>query len=177
MPDLLLPLLLLLVVDVQSFATLYNIPQPWTPGYAAVDVLQASRSLVWLKGEEALITYDRATTAHSGKFKRWNMNFIAPPTVSGNVVTAVGKVNKVAVTTLLPANRNITVQVSWFALGGGRPDGVQVLGTHTVHSTSGGCLLAWSVDCWFVYCLHQVTLPSGPCCCIGDLQNTGPLPS
>jgi len=98
-------------VSVQSFGSLYNIPQPWTPGYAAVDVLHASRTLVWLKGEEVLITYDRATTAHSGKFKRWNMNFIAAPAVTGPVVRAVGRVNQVSVTSLLPVNGNITVQV------------------------------------------------------------------
>lgn len=94
----------------QSFASLYNIPSPWTPGNAAIDVLHASRTLLWLKSE-TLLTYDRATTVHTGKFKRFNMNFIAPPTVRGNVVTAVGKVNKVQVSSLLPANANISVQV------------------------------------------------------------------
>lgn len=93
-----------------SFASLYNIPNVWTPGNAAVDVLHASRTLVWLKGQEVLVTYDRATTLHSGKFKRFNMNFIAAPTVSGNVVTAVGKVNRAQVTSLLPVNGTISVQ-------------------------------------------------------------------
>jgi hypothetical protein len=95
----------------QSFASLYNIPSPWTPGNAAVDVTHASRTLLWLKSEETLVTYDRATTVHSGKFKRFNMNFIAAPTVRGSVVTAVGKVNKVQVSSLLPANVNISAQV------------------------------------------------------------------
>lgn len=80
-------------------------------------MLHASRTLVWLKGQEVLVTYDRATTAHSGKFKRFNMNFIAPPTVSGNVVTAVGKVNKVQVTSLLPVNGNISIQVGCIFCG------------------------------------------------------------
>jgi hypothetical protein len=104
---------LLLLPLVQSFASLYNIPNVWTPGNAAVDVLHASRTLVWLKGQEVLVTYDRATTLHSGKFKRFNMNFIATPTVSGNVLTAVGKVNKAQVTSLLPVNGTISVQVGY----------------------------------------------------------------
>ena len=57
------------------------------------------------------MTYDRATTLHGGRFKHFNMNFIAAPTVRGNVVIAVGKVNKVQVSSLLPANGNISVQV------------------------------------------------------------------
>lgn len=96
----------------QSFAGLYNIPSPWTPGNAAVDVLHASRTLLWLKSEEALVLYDRATTLHSGKFKRFNMNFIAAPSIAGNTVTAIGKTNRAQVTSLLPANATITVQVS-----------------------------------------------------------------
>jgi hypothetical protein len=95
----------------QSFAGLYNIPSPWTPGNAAVDVLHASRTLLWLKSEEALVMYDRATTLHSGKFKRFNMNFIAAPTIAGNTVTAIGKTNRAQVTSLLPANATITAQV------------------------------------------------------------------
>lgn len=132
----------------QSFAGLYNIPQPWTPGYAAMDVLHASRTLVWLKGEEVLVTYDRATTVHSGKFKRWNMNFIATPAVAGNVVTAAGKVNKVQVTSLLPANRNITVQVGVFRRGAGSAMRKMDRGCERFvdASIACSCLPAWCVD-------------------------------
>lgn len=93
-------------------------------------MLHASRTLVWLKGQEVLVTYDQATTVHSGKFKRFNMNFIAPPTVSGNVVTAVGNVNKVQVTSLLPVNGNISVQVGSFS---SVVAGFNVRGTGAVH--------------------------------------------
>lgn len=102
----------LLMSLLQSFGSLYNIPNVWTPGYAAVDVLHASRTLAYLKAEESVVIYDRATTLHSGKFKRFNMNFVSQPVKSaGNVVTATGSVNKLQVTTLLPANANITVRV------------------------------------------------------------------
>jgi hypothetical protein len=40
------------------------------------------------------------------------MNFIAAPTVTGNVMTATGKTNRAQVTSLLPANASINVQVS-----------------------------------------------------------------
>ena len=59
-----------------SFGGLYNRPDAFTPGNAAVDVTHASRTLLWLKpsaangGTDIVVMYDRATTVHAGKFKR-----------------------------------------------------------------------------------------------------------
>ena len=45
-----------------------------------MDVTHASRSIVWLDGDD-VVTYDRATTVHTGLFKRTSLNVINQPTV------------------------------------------------------------------------------------------------
>jgi hypothetical protein len=55
-----------------DLTTLYNRPSPYTPANAALDILHASRSLLWLKPDH-LIIYDRATSQSAGSFKRFNL--------------------------------------------------------------------------------------------------------
>ena len=59
---------------------LYNRPDFWTPADACLDILQANRSLLWLKPDHIII-YDRATSQTAGRFKRFNLCTPAAPTV------------------------------------------------------------------------------------------------
>lgn len=61
---------------------LYNRPSPYTPANAALDILHASRSLLWLKPDHIII-YDRATSQTAGLFKRFNLCLPAAPTPVG----------------------------------------------------------------------------------------------
>jgi hypothetical protein len=82
---------------------LYNRPSFWTPTNAALDILHASRSALCL-GDYAVV-YDRAASLHSGLFKRFNLNFITTPIISGNLVTETTPDGQhLYVTSLLPSN-------------------------------------------------------------------------
>jgi hypothetical protein len=87
---------------------LYNRPSPWTPANAALNILHASRSVLWLKPDYILV-YDRATSQTAGLFKRFNLALTAAPTVSGNVITTTtpGGQN-LYVTILLPGGGTVT---------------------------------------------------------------------
>lgn len=60
---------------------LYNRPSVYTPTNAALDILHASRSLLWLKPDHIII-YDRATSQTAGLFKRFNLCLPTAPSVS-----------------------------------------------------------------------------------------------
>lgn len=60
---------------------LYNRPSPYSPENACLDILQANRSLLWLKPDH-LVVYDRATSQTTGLFKRFNLCLPAAPTVA-----------------------------------------------------------------------------------------------
>lgn len=64
---------------------LYNRPTLFTPADNATDFQHVSRSVLWL-GDLAIV-YDRATSLHSG-FKRFNLNFAAPPVLDQVARTA-----------------------------------------------------------------------------------------
>jgi hypothetical protein len=82
---------------------LYNRPSPWSPANAALDILHASRSIIWLK-PDYIVVYDRATSQHPG-FKTFNLALTTQPVVNGNVITSTtpGGQN-LHITPLLPAN-------------------------------------------------------------------------
>ena len=87
---------------------LYNRPSQWTPANAALDVLHASRSILWLKPDH-IVVYDRATSQTAGLFKRFNLALTAMPTVNGNVVTTTTPGGQhLYVSNLLPAGATIT---------------------------------------------------------------------
>jgi len=65
---------------------LYNRPSFWTPANAALDILQASRSLLWLKPDH-IVVYDRATSHTAGLFKRFSLAVTAAPMVNGSLIT------------------------------------------------------------------------------------------
>ncbi|MBI2513875.1 MAG: Ig-like domain-containing protein [Opitutae bacterium] len=88
----------------------YNRPSVWTPGNALMDISHASRAIVWLQPDVAVI-YDRAASVHTGLFKRFNLTLTAPPTIDGTnrratVVTPGGQY--LFVNTLLPTNATLS---------------------------------------------------------------------
>jgi hypothetical protein len=88
--------------------SLYNRPSPWTPANAALDILHASRSILWLK-PDYVVVYDRASSQTSGLFKRSNLALTAVPTINGNLITTTtpGGQN-LYITVLLPAVGTVT---------------------------------------------------------------------
>jgi hypothetical protein len=77
-------------------------------GVRALDILQASRAIVWLV-PDAVVTYDRATSKTAGRFKRWSLVLPGAPAVAGHVVTAeTPKGQVLRVDTLLPAAAVVT---------------------------------------------------------------------
>jgi hypothetical protein len=88
---------------------LYNRPSPWTPANAALDILHASRSILWLK-PDFIVIYDRATSHTLGLFKRFNLALTATPKVSANVITSTTPGGQsLFITALLPNAATITV--------------------------------------------------------------------
>ncbi|MGO8678614.1 MAG: InlB B-repeat-containing protein [Limisphaerales bacterium] len=87
---------------------LYNRPSYWTPANAALDILHASRSIIWLKPDH-IVVYDRARSHTAGLFKQFNLAFPNEPTLNGNLIqtTTPGGQN-LFVSSLLPASSTFT---------------------------------------------------------------------
>jgi hypothetical protein len=88
---------------------LYNRPTQFTPNDSATDIAHASRSVLWL-GDLAVV-YDRATSWHSGLFKRFNLNFASPPAIDPIARTAKMQTagnRAFGVQTLLPTTASLT---------------------------------------------------------------------
>lgn len=91
-----------------DLTNLYNRPDFWTPSNSAIDILHASRSIVWLKPDH-IIVYDRAQSGKANRFKRFFLNTRTAPAVSGNLVTVTTPGGqKLYVRSLLPAGASIT---------------------------------------------------------------------
>ncbi len=78
----------------------------------ATDIVHASRSFVWIKPDYVVI-YDRAQSKTAGRFKRFWLNLQNQPVIkaiTGGIQAAMTTPNgqKFYVTTLLPANANVT---------------------------------------------------------------------
>lgn len=88
---------------------LYNRPSPWSPANAALDIIHASRSILWLKPDH-IVVYDRATTRHSGLFKRFNLALTGQPVATNNVITTTTPGGQhLYVTELLPTAAQLAV--------------------------------------------------------------------
>jgi hypothetical protein len=93
---------------------LYNRPSPWTPENAALDILHASRSLLWLKPDH-LVIYDRATSQTAGLFKRFNLCLPAAPAVTalpggGSFLTeTMAGGQQLFIHSLLPSNGTVSI--------------------------------------------------------------------
>ena len=93
-----------------NLTNLYNKPNIWTPSLGATDITQATRSIVWLNNDY-IVVYDRATSGHSGLFKRFHLSLAANPAISGNIATEVlPSGQQLFVQTLLPLNRTIAAR-------------------------------------------------------------------
>lgn len=81
---------------------LYNRPNIFNPANAATDIEFASRSILWLKPDHIVI-YDRAKSKTANRFKRFFLQFTAPPTVAGKNVTVNTPGNQnIYISNLLP---------------------------------------------------------------------------
>lgn len=96
------------VYATSDLTNLYNRPNLWTPSDNATNITQATRSIVWYNNDY-IIVYDRATSANSGLFKRFNMSLVNNPQINGNVtVETLNSGQQLFVQSLLPANPTIT---------------------------------------------------------------------
>ena len=97
---------------------LYNLPDIYTPSNSAVDILHASRSILWLKPDH-IVVYDRATSLHQGLFKRFSLTLNGTPVVSGSRTTSTTPGGQeLYISTLLPNSANTTVTTSLVANAG-----------------------------------------------------------
>ena len=93
-----------------DLTNLYNHPWTFNPALNLTDITHASRSVLWLNGDYAVV-YDRAGSQHSGLFKRFNLNFTTTPVVDNAARTAVATTplgRKFAVQSLLPTAATLT---------------------------------------------------------------------
>lgn len=75
----------------------------------ATDILHASRSIVWLKQEDAVVVYDRAQSNTVNRFKRWWLQLANPATVVGNRATSsTPGGQQLTVTSLLPSGATLS---------------------------------------------------------------------
>lgn len=75
---------------------------------SATDIVYAVRSIVWLK-PDYVVVYDRAKSKTANRFKRFFLQFTAPPTVSGkNVTVTTPGGQKVFLANLLPSASVLT---------------------------------------------------------------------
>jgi hypothetical protein len=96
-----------------DLTNMYNKPDIWSPNLGAVDVTQATRSIVWLNnvaGSDFIVTYDRASTNHSGLFKQYNLCLVTAPVtqtgVNGSTIATetMNDGQQLFIQTLLPMN-------------------------------------------------------------------------
>src|SRR5262249_35087045 len=91
-----------------NLTPLFNRPSFWTPSNSAVDITQATRSIVWLN-HDYIVVYDRATSLHAGLFKRFNLSLVTQPVMSGNVATeTLVSGQQLFIQTLLPQQASLS---------------------------------------------------------------------
>ncbi len=90
-----------------EMTNLYNRPS-FTPDSDFRDITQANRSIIWLKPDH-IVVYDRATSKTANRFKRWFLQTLSPPTISGKLATSTtANGQKFFVQNLLPANATLS---------------------------------------------------------------------
>jgi hypothetical protein len=97
------------VYAASTLTNLYNRPDPNAPNDSAVNIMQATRSIVWFSNDYVVI-YDRATSREKGLFKRFNLNLITNPDINGDVVTeTLSSGQRLFIQTLQPSNPSLSV--------------------------------------------------------------------
>src|SRR5262249_32167226 len=85
-------------------------PNFWTPSAGATDITQATRSIVWLN-DDYIVVYDRATSVHSGLFKRFHLSLVTNPAINGRTATeTLASGQQLFVQSLLPLNAAMTAR-------------------------------------------------------------------
>ena len=80
----------------------------WAPNSSADDITRATRSILWLNNDY-IVVYDRATSTHTGLFKRFNICLVNNPAITGNMaVETMDSGQQLFVQTLLPQSPLIT---------------------------------------------------------------------
>jgi len=98
------------VYAASDLTKLYNRPNVWTPASGAVDIAQATRSILWLN-QDYIVVYDRATSQHAGLFKRFNLSLVTNPAINGRIATeTLASGQKLFVQALLPANVSLSAR-------------------------------------------------------------------
>lgn len=96
------------VYAASDLTNLYNRPNIWTPASSATDITQATRSIMWLNNDYVVV-YDRATSLHSGLFKRFNMSLQTNPVIGAHGASdTLPSGQQLFIQTLLPANPTIS---------------------------------------------------------------------
>ena len=91
-----------------DMTNLYNRPDIWDSTQNVVDITRAQRSIFWLN-KDYIVVYDRATSVHSGLFKRFNLSLVTSPAIAGlNATETMANGQKLFIHTLLPQNATIT---------------------------------------------------------------------
>jgi hypothetical protein len=91
---------------------LYNHPDWWTSSSNAMDITQASRSIVWLN-PDYVVVYDRAASASANHFKRFNLVLMNTPAISGKTARITAGGQTLTVQSLMPANATLAEQHFW----------------------------------------------------------------
>lgn len=96
------------VYATSTLTNLFNRQDYWSPAQGATDITQATRSIVWFNNDY-IVVYDRATTLHSGLFKRFNLCLVTNPTIAGNTATeTLASGQQLFVQTLLPHSPSLS---------------------------------------------------------------------
>ena len=92
--------------DLTNLYNRYN--NVWSPAWNAHDITQATRSIIWLNNDY-IVVYDRATSIHSGLFKRFNLCLTNNPAINGTTaIETLKSGQQLFVQTLLPKNPLLT---------------------------------------------------------------------
>ncbi|MGA2277068.1 MAG: chitobiase/beta-hexosaminidase C-terminal domain-containing protein [Terracidiphilus sp.] len=94
---------------------LYNAPEIWVAMDNAVAITRAQRNIFFINSD-FIVTYDRATSADPGLFKRYNLSLVTNPSISGQTaVETMADGQKLYINTLLPENASITTSIAGIA--------------------------------------------------------------
>ncbi len=96
------------VYAASDLTPLYNHPNVWLPTSGATDITQATRSILWLNNDYVVV-YDRATSQHTGLFKRFNLSLVNSPVIAGNTAAeTLASGQQLFVQTLLPQSPSLS---------------------------------------------------------------------
>jgi hypothetical protein len=100
---------------VYAFIDLYNAPSIWDAEDNAAAITRAQRNIFFINSD-FIVTYDRATSAYPGLFKRYNLSLVTNPSISGQTaVETMADGQKLFINTLLPQNATITTSIAGIA--------------------------------------------------------------